>query len=58
MPIDTDVETREKCFGNQDMYKANYKYCFKRCCYIERDLCHIETIKNLDIIREGKHSNV
>lgn len=43
MPINTDVEIREKCFGEIDKY--NEDDCEEKCCFIEMDLCIKETEK-------------
>jgi len=37
MPIDTDVETRMKCFGHKSDH--DIEDCNRHCCFIEKDLC-------------------
>jgi len=46
MPIDTDVETRMKCYGKMGR-KLITEYCLKSCCFIEQDLCYMQTLENL-----------
>jgi len=49
MPIDTNVETREKCFGGID--KQIEDDCLEKCCFIEMDLCIAETRRRKELSR-------
>lgn len=41
MLIDTYIETRMKCFGEKDKHCDDD--CEEKCCFIEIDLCIMET---------------
>lgn len=51
MPIDTDVETRMDCYGKGMLRKWTSTYCLKNCCFIEQDLCYLQTLENLDAFK-------
>jgi len=56
MPIDTDVETRMLCFGK--MGEQHINDCIMGCCFIEHDLCYMQTKKNLNTFKRKLEDKV
>ena len=49
MPIDTDVDVRMKCYGKKD--GQDEWFCEWACCFIEQDLCAMQTDDNHGVVR-------
>ena len=49
MPIDTDVDVRMKCYGKKD--EQDEWFCEWACCFIEQDLCDMQTEDNHGVVR-------